>query len=125
MTTQEVANRLVSLCKEGQWEKVQQELYAKDAWSIEPKGAMNEQVQGMDAIRKKGEEWDNMVEAVHSSEISDPLVAENFFSVSMKMNITMKGAPGPMQMDEICVYEVREGKIVKEQFFYTPEPQMA
>jgi limonene-1,2-epoxide hydrolase len=35
----------------------------------------------------------------------------------MGMDVTMKG-PGRVQMDEIAVYEVKDGKIVKEQFFY-------
>ena len=46
-----------------------------------------------------------------------PLLAAIFFSLAMGMDVTMKGA-GRMKMDEIAVYEVREGKIVKEQFFY-------
>jgi hypothetical protein len=32
-------------------------------------------------------------------------------------NVTIKGQ-GRMQMDEVAVYEVRDGKIMKEQFFY-------
>jgi hypothetical protein len=31
--------------------------------------------------------------------------------------VTMKGS-GRMKMDEIALYEVKDGKIVKEQFFY-------
>jgi hypothetical protein len=35
----------------------------------------------------------------------------------MGMEVTMKGV-GRIKMDEICVYKVEGGKIVKEQFFY-------
>lgn len=35
----------------------------------------------------------------------------------MGMDVTLKGM-GRRQMDEIAVYEVKDGKIVKEQFFY-------
>jgi hypothetical protein len=35
----------------------------------------------------------------------------------MGMDVTMKGQ-GRSKMDEIAVYEVKDGKIVKEQFFY-------
>jgi hypothetical protein len=55
--------------------------------------------------------------------ISDPVVAENFFSINMLMHVDMKGVPHPIDMDEICVYQVKDGKIVLEQFFYTPQPQ--
>jgi len=55
-------------------------------------------------------------------EISDPIVAENFFSCTMNLDVTYKGAPRS-QTSEVCVYEVQEGKIVKEQFFYSMPPQ--
>jgi limonene-1,2-epoxide hydrolase len=35
----------------------------------------------------------------------------------MTLDATMTGM-GRMQLDEICVYEVKDGKIVFEQFFY-------
>jgi hypothetical protein len=35
----------------------------------------------------------------------------------MGMDVTMKGQDRA-KMDEIVVYEVKDGKIVKEQFFY-------
>ena len=35
----------------------------------------------------------------------------------MGMDVTMKGR-GCIQMSEVCVYGVRDGKIVHEQFFY-------
>jgi hypothetical protein len=35
----------------------------------------------------------------------------------MGMDVTMKGM-GRMKMDEVAVYEVKNGKIVKEQFFF-------
>ncbi len=125
MTTQEIATQLVALCKKGEFEKAQTELYAAHAVSIEPDGSPNQKVEGLDAIKKKGEWWQENVVEVHSNEISEPIVAENFFSLSWKMNVTMKDAPGPMQMDEICVYEVNDGKIVREQFFHTVVEQPA
>jgi ketosteroid isomerase-like protein len=58
-----------------------------------------------------------MVEQVHGGYSSAPVVGGNHFSVAMGMDVTMKGA-GRVKMDEIAVYEVKDGKIVKEQFFY-------
>ena len=40
MTTKEVADRLVSLCREGKIEDAQNELFANDAVSIEPNESM-------------------------------------------------------------------------------------
>ncbi len=125
MTTQEVADRLVSLCREGKHEQVVKELYAPNIVSIEPEGTPNRIVEGLEAIIAKGEQFDSRIEKVNSSFISDPVVADNFFSCSMLMNVNMKGVPVPVDMNEVCLYTVNDGKIVQEQFFYTLQPQPA
>ncbi len=123
MTTQEVANRLVALCREGKHQQVVKELYAPNIVSVEPEGMPNRIVQGLEAIVAKGEKFESMLEKVNTSVISDPIVAENFFSCSMLMNVHFKGNPNAIDMDEVCVYTVNNGKIVREEFFYTPPPQ--
>ena len=45
------------------------------------------------------------------------MIAGDWFSVAMGIDATYKGM-GRMDMQEICVFRVREGKIVHEQFFY-------
>jgi hypothetical protein len=125
MTTQDVANEFVAMCKEGKWEECIKKFYSPEIKSIEPEGGAWGTVQGLEAIAKKAEEWHGMVDEFHDSEISDPIVAENFFSMTMKSKVTLKGMDHPINMDEICVYEVNDGKVVKEQFFYTPMPEFA
>ncbi len=118
MTTQEVANRMYELLKESKWEQVQQELFSDDAESIEPASSPGLQtVKGKDAIKKKGQDFSNMIEEVHGGYTGQPVVAGNYIAVAMGFDATMKGM-GRQKMDEIAVYEVRDGKIVKEQFFY-------
>jgi ketosteroid isomerase-like protein len=118
MTTTEVANRFNELAPKGQWDQIQNELFADNAVSIEPENTPGmETVSGLEAIREKGKKFDEMVEQMHGGYSTPPLVAGNHFAVAMGMDVTMKGQ-GRMQMDEIAVYEVKDGKIVKEQFFY-------
>ena len=118
MTTQEVANRFHELSQSGQWEKIQDELFAENAASIEPPQSQGMQsVEGLAAIKLKGKQFGEMVEEMHGGFTSAPLVGGRFFSVAMGMDCTMKGM-GRQKMDEIAVYEVKDGKIVKEQFFY-------
>ncbi|MEQ9304626.1 MAG: nuclear transport factor 2 family protein [Marinoscillum sp.] len=125
MTTQEVANQLVKLCREGKFEQVLTELYSPDIRSVEPEGSTWPTVQGMAEIIKKGEIWTTMVEEVLDSEISEPIVADSFFSITMKSRVKVKDAPEPIRMDEVCVYQVQDGKVVLEQFFYQPMMQEA
>ncbi len=121
MNTQEVANRLVALCRSGENMKAINELYAPNIVSTEMPGAPSPSVSGIDAVTKKSEEWYASVEEFHGSEISDPIVAGNHFSCSMKMDCTFK-EQGRIQIEEMCMYEVNNGKITAEQFFYTMPP---
>ena len=120
MNTEQVAERLVQLCREGKGQQAQDELYAKDAVSIEmdglPPGALGN-AKGLDAIREKGRQFGAGIEQVHGGTVGDPIVVGNWFSLAMTMDATMKGR-GRVNMQEICVYQVRDGKIVREQFFY-------
>lgn len=121
MTVQEIANRLVELCQKGDYDTAYAELFAPDAWSIEPEGVPNAKAQGIEAIKERGKQFNAMIEKMHSGYFGKAIIAGNHFSVPMGMEVTFKGAPTPTKMDEIVVYEVQNGKIVKEQFFYTPE----
>ncbi|MGH8082175.1 MAG: SnoaL-like domain-containing protein [Lysobacter sp.] len=120
MDIQQIANRYVELCRSGQHEQITRELYAEDATSTEAPG--NESgplgnVTGRDAIIEKGHVFQQDVAEVHDSWCSDPVVGGNWFSVAMGIDATYKSR-GRMPMAEVCVFQVRDGKIVREQFFY-------
>ena len=72
---------------------------------------------GLDAVLKKATARMEMIEEVHSGFCSEPVVGGNFFSVAMGRDITFKGKPR-MSLHEIGVFEVKDGKIILEQFFY-------
>jgi hypothetical protein len=117
MNIQEIANKLAAYCKEAKWEAAQKELYAQDAVSIEPQAtpAFAKETKGLAAIIEKGHKFNGMVEKLHSLSVSEPLVAENTFVFKMTMDMTMKGQ-GRRKMSELCIYEVKDGKIISEHF---------
>jgi len=117
MTTQEIATRLVELCNKGEFQTAYQELYSPNCVSIEPKGAQMEVCNGLEEMAEKGKLWNESMEEFHGSSIGEPIVADNHFSMTMMMDATFKDI-GREKMNELCVYEVQDGKIVKEQFFY-------
>ena len=118
MNTLEVAKRLVALCREQKWETAQRELYAESAKSIEPYDTpmSPREVVGLPAILEKGKKFTSSVETMHKLTVSEPLIATNSFACTMHLDVTMKGE-GRMQMAELCVYQVENGKIISEQFF--------
>ncbi len=121
MTTQEIADRLVELSRQGKSEQAYKELFADDAVAIEPMGPDGPgpvKTQGLDNLLAKSKEFEKSVIELHSSSASDPIVAGNHFACTMVLDATMKEM-GRMKMEEICLYEVKDGKIASEQFFYS------
>jgi ketosteroid isomerase-like protein len=118
MSTTEIASRFNELAQTGQWDQIQNELFAETAVSIEPENSPGlKTAEGINAIKQKGKEFGEIVEEMHGGYSDKPIIAGNHFAVAMGMDVTVKGQ-GRMKMDEIAVYEVKDGKIVKEQFFY-------
>ena len=117
MSTQKIAERLVVLCRQGKFEEAQKELFAAEAVSIEPYAtpAFEKETKGLTAILAKGKKFEEMVETMHALNVSDPVVAGSSFACTMRLDVTMKGQ-GRMDMTELCVYDVKDGKIVSEQF---------
>lgn len=118
LTTQQVATRFNELAQQEKWFEIQDELFSGHVKSIEPPTARHLQdAEGKIPVRKKGEEWVSKIEAVHRAYTTEPIVSDNHFAVGREMDITVRGL-GRMQMNEIMLYEVKDGEIVMEQFFY-------
>lgn len=121
MNTAEIAARLVALCRTGDFTAAQRELYAPDAASLEPEGTPGpREVRGTAALAEKAKRFESMFE-VHRCEVSAPLVADAFFSCTMIVEVTERKSGARFPLVELCVFEVRGGRIVREQFFYTPQ----
>jgi ketosteroid isomerase-like protein len=118
-TTADVANELVTLCRQGKNLEAISALYSPDIVSIEPVG--NEQMpatmKGIDAIRGKNEWWIANNE-VHDASLAGPFVGEHQFATHATYDVTFKPSGQRVQMAEMALYTVKDGKIVEEQFFY-------
>jgi hypothetical protein len=121
MTTQEIATRYRELMNERKFIEVQENLYHEDVVCQEPDKAASMGftiiTNGREAVKAKGIARRATIEISHSYTCSEPIVAGEFFSVALKQDVTFKGKPR-MTLEEIGVFQVRDGKVVKEQFFY-------
>lgn len=121
MTTQEVANRYYELATQNKWVEIQDGLYHDDVTCREPDHAASKGLavltQGKEAVKAKGAARRAMIETLHSRYCSEPIVAGAFFSLVLKSDLTFKNMPR-IQTEEIGVFQVRDGKVVSEQFFY-------
>lgn len=118
MNTQEIASRLYELCQQGNFHTAQEELYAANATSTESNmQGLRETVSGMEAIRAKGKQFQEAIEEMHGGYTNEPKVFGRYIFMEMGMDVTMRGM-GRMNMTEMCRYEVKDGKIVAEEFYY-------
>ncbi|MUU78334.1 nuclear transport factor 2 family protein [Winogradskyella endarachnes] len=118
MNTWGVARKWKEMCEQGKSLECINELYADNVVSKEMPGMPGEKITGKQNVWNKNKEWLDNVEKIHCSSISAPLVAGNHFSSKMKFDLTFKDR-GRQQMEEIAVFEVKDGKITSEQFLYT------
>lgn len=119
MSVESVAKSLVSLCREGKFFEAMEAHYADGIVSVEAAG--NEQMpavmEGIEAVRGKSQWWSDNHE-VHSLEILGPYFNQDQFSLHMKLDVTFKPSGARSTMNEVCLYDVQNDKIVKEHFFY-------
>lgn len=109
MTTMEIGKKLEAL----------NTLFAEDAISVEAMAmpGMQQEMKGLAAIKAKGEWWITN-HAVHAASVSGPWPHGDRFIVGFKYDVTNKPSGNRMQMEEAALYTVRNGKIVREEFFY-------
>ena len=119
-STAAVAEELVAFCRAGRNIDAIKALYSPDIVSVESMGnaQMPQEVKGLDAIQRKSEWWTANNE-VHSAEVDGPFIGDgDKFSVYYKYDITFKPQSRRAIMEEMALYTVKDGKVVREQFFY-------
>ena len=119
MNTTEVGRKLVALCKEGKNDEVMKTLYARDIVSVEAGGppGQDREAKGIEAVEAKGKQWEAGHE-IHSAQTEGPFPHGDRFAVVFRYDITQKATGKRIKMDEVALYTVRDGKIVREEFFY-------
>ena len=122
MNTEEVAKKVVEFCRKQAWSEAVDALYSPDVVSVEARAmdGGSPEIHGIDGVRKKVEWWTNTME-VHSFTVSEPFVAHDRFVVQFDVDVTDKDSKRRMQMSEVGVYTVKEGKIVREEFLPSTE----
>ena len=119
MILKDVANELVTGCRENRAKENLHKLYAPDAQSVEAADMGNGRtVTGIAAIEGKHDWWENSM-TVHSQKVSGPFMhGEDRFAVFFDVDYTEKASGTRGQMQEVGIYQVADGKIVREEFFY-------
>jgi len=123
MNTREVGEKLVELCRSKQSHQAMETLYDPRIVSVEavadPGG--KRETRGLEGCLAKGKEFDARFE-VHDVVAEGPFPHDDRFAVFFKYAVTFRPTGQKSSLDEVAVYTVRDGKIVREEFFYVPSP---
>ena len=119
MTLKEIADELVAGCRENRAKENLDRLYAPDAVSVEAMdmGGGTDTV-GIAGIKGKHDWWEaNHI--THAAKVDGPFPnGADRFAVVFDIDMTTKETGQRGQMQEVAVYTVAGGKIVREEFFY-------
>jgi len=115
------AQQLVDLCNAHKEAEALDTLYAPDAVSVEAlamPGSNGPEAVGLAAIKGKHAWWNGAFE-LHASYADGPyLHGANRFAVKFVADTTNRETGQRSKMQEIGIYTVQDGKIVREEFFY-------
>lgn len=119
MSTAEVAKGLVDLIRQRKHMEAINEYYSDGIVSVESTEApgMPAEMKGIDAIKGKNK-WFFDNHELNGEEVNGPFVGENQFAIEYKMDATQKGSGKKIRMEEMALYTVENGKIVRERFYY-------
>jgi hypothetical protein len=117
MNTTEVATKVVELTRKQAWKEAVSTLYAKDIVSVEARSdeSGSPETRGIEGVLGKVDWWIEMME-IHSFKVHGPFVAHDRFVVQYDVDVTEKNSKNRMQISEVGVYTVKDGKIIREEF---------
>jgi len=117
MTYQERAEKLAQMIGMGQMNEAIDEFYDDNVVIIEANGDTFETSAKQ---KERVKEWQEGLEAMHGGGVSSITSNEEaaVTVIESYVEVTFKGAPGPYKFEEVAVQNWKDGKIVKERFYY-------
>ncbi|MEM8554054.1 MAG: nuclear transport factor 2 family protein [Pseudomonadota bacterium] len=122
MTLKELAEELIAANRENRTDGLLEAHYHPDAVSVEATpmpGTDTAECVGLEGIKGKHAWWDANMEFVEGAIEGPYLHGEDRFAVIFNSTFKEKASGTLMPMAEVAVYHVADGKIVREEFFYT------
>jgi len=114
-TIQPIAERLVALLREREFIEAYRELFGEEAESIDPLYTIMPAARGLITLVEREKQFQAKA-IIHHIEVSEPLISGSYFSIRICIDYTIEDK-GRKTLEELAVYHVRTGKIVRQQFF--------
>jgi ketosteroid isomerase-like protein len=115
MKASELGERLVEMYNSGRHDDIVPQLYSPEIKSYEADGMLSEGLEGL----KQKYDWFEANFEMHATTAKGPFPhGDDQVAVVFWMDTTHKPSGERSQMEEVAVYQVKDGKIVEERFFY-------
>ncbi len=117
-TPMEIGRSLVSMFNRGQFAEIEAKWWnPREITSVEGAGVSLAWT-GKPAVDAKNHEW--MADhVIHGASADGPFVGASGFAVRFRMDVETRSTGDRRVMDEVGVYTVKNGKIVREEFMYS------
>jgi hypothetical protein len=115
-TIHEIANGLKEMLSEQKFVEAYKLLFSDDAESIDPLNTSGQPLKGLTTLLDREKDFLSRITAINKITLSDPIIAGSYFTMSLKMSFEVQDQ-GHMEVEEICLYKVKNGKIISQQFF--------
>lgn len=113
----EIGADLVTMFNRGQFKEVEEKHWSPDIESVEGFG-VSQAWRGRKAVEAKNAWW-SQDHVMHGASAEGPYVGATGFSVKFRIDVETRSTGQRETMEEIGVYTVENGRIVREEFMYS------
>jgi ketosteroid isomerase-like protein len=117
MTNADAIKTFADMLKSGQHLEAAAAFNAPDIVSIEAMDGPMARIEGAAAVKAKSDWWYGAHE-VHSATAEGPYVNGDQFAMRFTLDVTARETGQRMQMTEIGLYTMKDGKVAEERFYY-------
>src|ERR1700743_2526093 len=91
-------------------------LLEEEAKSIDPLNTSGQPLKGLATLIAREKDSLSSITTIHKISLSEPIIAGSYFTMSLKMSFEIRDQ-GHMEIDEIYLYKVKDGKIISQKCF--------
>jgi len=122
-TAGQIARDIVEMFNKGQMKEIEDKYWSPGVISVEGEG-VGLAWHGRKAVEEKNAGW-MATHRLHGASAEGPYVGSSGFAIKFKMDVEDTTNGSRVLMEEVGVYQIMNGKIIREEFMYGPTAAVA
>lgn len=118
-----VGRDIVDMFNKGQMKEIEDKYWSPGVVSVEGEG-VGLAWHGRKSVEEKNAGW-MATHRMHGASAEGPYVGSSGFAIKFKMDVEDTSNGSRVMMEEVGVYQIQNGKIVREEFMYGPTAAVA